>query len=262
MLVGNAVVGQFMGDGGHEAGLPVVVPENADPGHGAQGGLPAVGRNDQHPTHLASLRGARLVAVSETEEGRAWAEARIKALTGGDRVTARVMRGDPFEFSPEFKLWIAGNNRPVLHNPDPAMRRRLHLVPLTYVPPVPDRELTEALHAELPEILAWALRGCARWQREGLNPPPIVREATDAYFAEQDVIGEWMGERCEVHPTFRAPSSALFRDWKQWATSRGEEAGSEKKFSGQMERHAGKQRTKAGVMFLGMRLLPGDTGVL
>ena len=105
------------------------------------------GRNDQHPTHLASLRGARLVAVTETEEGRPWAESRIKALTGGDRISARVMRGDPFEFSPVFKLWIAGNHRPVLRNPDPAMRRRLHLMPFTFVPIKPDLKLMEALRA-------------------------------------------------------------------------------------------------------------------
>jgi putative DNA primase/helicase len=93
-----------------------------------------VTRNEQHPTHLANLRGARMVNVTETEEGRAWAESRIKSLTGGDKISARVMRGDLFEFAPQFKLWIAGNHRPVLQNPDPAMRRRLHLLPLTFVP--------------------------------------------------------------------------------------------------------------------------------
>ena len=93
-----------------------------------------VGRNEQHPTHLAALRGMRMVIVTEVEEGRAWAESRIKALTGGDRISARIMRGDPFGFQPEFKLWIAGNHRPALRNPDPAMRRRLHLIPMTFVP--------------------------------------------------------------------------------------------------------------------------------
>jgi putative DNA primase/helicase len=90
-----------------------------------------VTRSEQHPTHLATLRGARFVVVTETEEGWPWAESRIKSLTGGDRISARVMRGDPFEYVPAFKLWIAGNHRPVLRNPDPAMRRRLNLLPLT-----------------------------------------------------------------------------------------------------------------------------------
>lgn len=80
-------------------------------------------------------------------------ESRIKSLTGGNRISARVMRGDPFEFSPVFKLWIAGNHKPTLRNPDPAMRRRLHLTPLTFVPAKPDLGLVEALREELPAIL-------------------------------------------------------------------------------------------------------------
>ncbi len=148
-----------------------------------------VTRSEQHPTHLATLRGARLVVVTETEEGRPWAEARIRSLTGGDRISARVMRGDPFEFVPAFKLWIAGNHRPALRNPDPAMKRRLNLVPLTFVPPKPDTRPMEALRSELPGILAWAIRGCMAWQKGGLNPPNVVQQASDEYFAEQDIIG-------------------------------------------------------------------------
>ncbi len=72
--------------------------------------------NDRHPTELAMLRGARLVAASETEQGRTWAENRIKQLTGGDPISARFMRGDFFTFKPEFKLTIIGNHPPSLAN--------------------------------------------------------------------------------------------------------------------------------------------------
>ena len=91
---------------------------------------------ERHPTDLAGLRGARLVTAVETEEGRRWAEAKIKTLTGGDRVRARFMRQDFFEFVPQFKLWIAGNHKPHLRSVDEAIRRRFHLLPfMVTIPP-------------------------------------------------------------------------------------------------------------------------------
>lgn len=217
-----------------------------------------VTRSEQHPTHLASLRGARMVTVTETEEGRPWAESRIKALTGGDRISARVMRGDPFEFEPQFKLWISGNHRPVLRNPDPAMRRRLHLVPLTFVPSVPDISLPDALHLELPGILAWAIDGCLAWQREGLNPPRAVQNATDEYFADQDLIGQWIEERCDRESAACTASSTLYADWAMWAGQRGERPRGEKWFSPALQRHFAKRRTKAGMEFQGVLLRPTE----
>jgi len=217
-------------------------------------------RSEQHPTHLASLRGARFVVVTETEEGRPWAEARIKSLTGGDRISARVMRGDPFEFLPTFKLWIAGNHRPVLRNPDPAMRRRLHLVPLTFVPTKPDAGLPDILRTEHQGILAWAIRGCVAWQRDGLNPPDVVRQASDEYFAEQDCIGNWFAERCErTKGAAATPSRELYADWRSWAGVRGEMPGSEKWFSESLQRIAAKKRTGSGVVFLNVRLREGES---
>lgn len=215
-----------------------------------------VGRNDQHPTHIASLRGARMVLVSETEEGRPWNDARLKTLVAGDKTSARVMRGDPFEFQPVGKWWIAGNHSPVLRNPDPAMRRRLHLVPLTFVPVKPDPDLAEALKAELPGILAWAIQGCLDWHREGLQPPPVVAEASTDYFADQDSIAAWFAERCERVPYSNTKASDLFNDWKRWTAARGDDAGNQKRFSEALHRFAEKKRTAAGMVFLGLRLRP------
>lgn len=87
--------------------------------------------NERHPTDLAGLRGARLVTAVETEEGRRWAESKIKALTGGDKISARFMRQDFFEFTPQFKLLIAGNHKPGLRSVDEAIRRRFYLIPFT-----------------------------------------------------------------------------------------------------------------------------------
>jgi putative DNA primase/helicase len=108
---------------------------------------------DRHPTDLAMLRGARLVTASETEEGRAWAESRIKQLTGGEPITARFMRQDFFTFVPNFKLLIVGNHKPVLRNVDEAARRRFRIVPFTRKPANPDPRLADKLrNRRLPRL--------------------------------------------------------------------------------------------------------------
>jgi putative DNA primase/helicase len=130
--------------------------------------------SERHPTDLAGLRGARLVPAVETEEGRRWAESRIKALTGGDKIAARFMRQDFFEFQPHFKLVIAGNHKPGLRSVDEAIRRRFHLLPFTVtIPPAArDPHLREKLRREWPGILAWMIEGCLEWQRTGLGRVP------------------------------------------------------------------------------------------
>src|SRR5438874_5430904 len=95
--------------------------------------------NDRHPTELAGLRGARLVIAQETEQGRRWSESKIKALTGGDPISARFMRQDFFEFVPQFKLMIAGNHKPSLRSVDEAIRRRFHLIPFAVTIPPEER---------------------------------------------------------------------------------------------------------------------------
>ena len=121
-------------------------------------------RGDRHPTDLAGLRGARFVSSIETEQGRRWNESKVKAITGGDKVSARFMRQDFFEYTPQFKLVIAGNHKPSIRNVDEAMRRRLHLIPFTVTIPPDKRDgkLTEKLLLERNGILAWAVRGMSR----------------------------------------------------------------------------------------------------
>jgi putative DNA primase/helicase len=216
---------------------------------------------DRHPTDLAMLRGARLVTATETEEGRQWAESRIKSLTGGDRVSARFMRQDFFEFIPQFKLIIAGNHKPGLRSVDEAIRRRFHLIPfaVTIPPEERDSELTEKMKAEWPGILAWIIEGCLEWQSEGLAAPMAVTAATAEYLESEDTIVAWIEERCERDPNAWASSAALFASWTSWATKAGEALGSQKKFCQKLrDRHFHKHDVTAGRGFNGLRILPQE----
>ena len=175
---------------------------------------------ERHPTDLAKLRGARLVVAQETQKGRRWDEVRIKALTGGDRLAARFMRQDFFDFAPTFKLFIAGNHKPRLGSIDEAMRRRLLLAPFTVRIPPGERDpaLAEKLWGERAAILRWCLDGCLLWQRDGLAPPACVRDATDEYFRSQDTFGEWLEDAIEdADDRAFARISALFASWKAGA---------------------------------------------
>jgi putative DNA primase/helicase len=189
-----------------------------------------------HPTELAMLRGARLVTASETEEGRSWAEARIKALTGGDPISARFMRQDFFTYQPQFKLLFAGNHQPTLNGVDPAMRRRFNMLPFVFKPTEPDHMLEEKLKLEAPRILAWAIKGCLDWQKHGLARPNSVTIATDEYFEEQDVFGQWIDERCDTGPKYWDTPTTLFNDWVKFAKAAGEDAGTQVTFASRMKK--------------------------
>jgi putative DNA primase/helicase len=191
-------------------------------------------RTDRHPTDMAGLRGARFVAAIETEQGKRWAESKLKNLTGGDKISARFMRQDFFEFYPQFKLFVAGNHKPAIRNIDEAMKRRLHLIPFTItVPPERrDKNLQQKLLAERDGILAWAVQGCLDWQRLGrLDPPQRVVEATEEYFEAEDALGRWLDERCVREPNAKSLTAELFNDWRQWAEASGEFVGAQRRFS-------------------------------
>jgi len=190
---------------------------------------------DRHPTELARLRGARMVSASETEEGRAWAESRIKQMTGGDPVAARFMRQDFFEYVPQFKLVFLGNHKPVLHNVDEAARRRFHIVPFVHKPKTPDKELPEKLRAEYNGILKWAIEGCLDWQENGLVVPEVVANETEQYFQDQDIFGQWLAECTESKsPNTGEPRTRLFASWKDWAQRQGENPGTSQQFKERM----------------------------
>ncbi len=196
-------------------------------------------RNDEHPTGLADLFGARIVLCPEMEAGRSFSEVLIKQLTGGDPIKARRMHEDFWEFSPTHKLWLSGNHRPIVRGTDHGIWRRIRLIPFTVTIPKDeqDRELLNKLRRELPGILRWAVDGCLAWQRDGLAEPAVVRDATDVYRAEQDLLAQFIADACVVGPTNRVSQQALRAAYDDWCRANGATAVESRDFaSGLQER--------------------------
>jgi P4 family phage/plasmid primase-like protien len=202
--------------------------------------------NDHHPTEIAGLRGARLVTAVEPEEGRQWAESKIKMLTGGDPVSARLMRQDFFTFTPQFKLIIAGNHKPGLRSVDEAMRRRFRLLPFTVTVPVSERdaELADKLRDERGGILRWMIGGCLAWQNEGLLVPETVRGATANYFEDEDLMSQWIEDWCEKEGLQWTSVADLFESWLLWCGTSREYAGTKKRFSENLQNHGFERERK------------------
>lgn len=217
-------------------------------------------RGDRHPTDLAMLRGARMVSASETEEGRAWAESRIKSMTGGDPITARFMRQDFFTYQPAFKLTIVGNHAPALVNVDDAAKRRFNIVPFTVKPTNPDRELEARLKTEWPGILRWMIEGALAWQRTGLAQPESIRAATAEYFGSQDFTAQWLDEMCTVEPGNGSrweTTADLFASWSAFAKAAGEDPGSQRGIAARLRRNGLRDHVRK----VGGKTYRGWTGV-
>ena len=205
---------------------------------------------------LARLAGARLVTASESEAGQAWAEARLKLLTGGDPVTTRLPRREAFTFKPRFKLIIVGNHLPVLRGIDAAMRRRFRLVPFERTPREPDRTLEAKLKTEWPQILRWMIEGCLDWQANGLVLSNSVRAASSFYLGSQDFVGQFLEETCDrADPMQRETAAALYAAWCKYAKAAGEVPGSQRVFAAALARRGMiRDRTRMARIYRGIRL--------
>lgn len=196
---------------------------------------------------LAMLRGARAAMASEINEGNRLDAALIKWVTGGERILARFLHRDPFEYRPQFKLWLAVNHRPEITDTTEGMWRRLHLIPFTVTIPKDERDggLKDRLLAELPGILAWAVQGCLAWQQRGLDAPEVVREATAEYRADQDAVGAFLATRCEFGPTCRQSATGLHNAYLAWAKAEGQELLGLRQFGARVREH-GHRSGKSG----------------
>jgi putative DNA primase/helicase len=213
---------------------------------------------DRHPTEIADLFGSRLVTAIETSEGRRLAEALVKQMTGGDKMKARFMRQDFFEFDATHKLWLATNHKPQVRGTDYAIWRRIRLIPFEVT--IPKEEQVKGLAGKLlaeeaPGILAWMVRGCLSWQRQGLAPPSKVTEATEAYRKEMDVLQGFLDEKCVIHPTAQATASALFKAYQSWCEEAGEQAETQQSFGSRLTERGFIREKKGTIEWYGIGLL-------
>jgi putative DNA primase/helicase len=224
----------------------------------------------EHATELAQLFGMRLVVASETEEGARLKESLVKDLTGGERIRARRMREDFWEFAPTHKVILQTNHKPQVRGTDAGIWRRLRLVPFRArfwkpdevgagedVPAemVADTRLPEKLRSEYPGILAWMARGCFDWQHGGLTLPEKVRTATTDYRQGEDVLAQWLAECCVTgDANYRARSAALYLSYVKWCETNREDAAGRRAFGESMAERGYERKVSNGTWYLGVAL--------
>jgi putative DNA primase/helicase len=216
-----------------------------------------LGKESNAGDDLARLRGMRIITSSEFGPVRI-NEERIKAITGGDPVTARFLYGSFFTFKPEFKLWLTSNHKPEIIGTDLGIWRRPRLIPFEqkFEGDKADKSLEPRLIAEMPGILAWAIRKCIDWQSMGLRMPPAVEQATAAYRTEMDLIGRFLDEICLVDKPHQTKAGDLYKAYKNWCEGNGIKAFNNVVF-GQKLKERGFQssgRTTKGFYWLGIGL--------
>ncbi len=179
-------------------------------------------RND-----IARLAGARFVVSVEIDEGKRLAEGLVKMITGGDTVTARLLYKESFEYRPDFTLWLAANHAPKVDNDDDAMWRRILRLPFTNI--VPKEKRDPAVKATLRNpsiagaaILAWAMRGCLDWQKDGLGIPAVVERATEEYRREMNPVADFVDAYCDLSPQAWTANERLWGAYRQHAENEGE----------------------------------------
>lgn len=214
-------------------------------------------KGERHPTDLAQFMGVRFALTSEPASSATWNDSRIKSLTGDATISARFMRGDFFEFSRTHKMVVVGNHMPRLADVTFAIRRRVQMVPFRAVfQTTPGQGMRERLKAEAGgAILAWIVQGAQAWLASGTAPPKVVTDLTTDYLSEQDLIGQWLDERCERTASAFERSGDLHKDYKNWCDGQGVHPKSNVALSAHLV-SAGFEKTHmvAGRVFHGLKL--------
>jgi putative DNA primase/helicase len=175
---------------------------------------------------IASMAGTRFVLSSEIPENRKINEALIKDLTGGDAITARHLYQEPFTYTPTHKLWIYGNHKPQILGTDEGIWRRLRIIPFLILIPIDQRrrmsDVLAEFQNEMPGILTWAVNGSLLWLKNGLPMVDAVQSATAEYRDEQDLVMQFLEEKCETNPDFSINKDKLYQTWREWCEVTGE----------------------------------------
>jgi putative DNA primase/helicase len=222
----------------------------------APAGLLMRSHGERHPTELADLHGRRLVAVSETEEGRRLDERLVKEVTGGDTIRARRMREDFWEFEPSHQVVLVTNHKPVVRGTDNGIWRRIRLIPFTVTIPTEkeDKQLKEKLKRELPLILKWIAEGCIEWQRSGLRDPSQVMAATSSYKTESDTFALWFDGHMKVEPRGTIKASMAWECYQKWCETYEEKAMTARRFGERMAEKIVGKRSSNGTWYDGVTM--------
>jgi P4 family phage/plasmid primase-like protien len=213
----------------------------------------------QHEAEIARLHGARLVACSETEAGARFAEAKVKMLTGGDRITARFLYGSHFSYDPTAKLWLMANDRPAVSSGGTSFWRRLRLI--NHPHKVPDAKRIDGLaqiliREEGPGILAWIVAGAVAYYADGLHTPASVKAATAGYAHDEDDLGRFIEQRLIVGPITEVatPTNVITAAYHRWCADEGVEPVNAKRFGMDLRTRCGAQlhRTNGRRFYLGI----------
>lgn len=214
-------------------------------------------RDRAHPTGLMDLRGVRVAVCQESDEGRKLAVGTVKRLTGGDTIRARRMRADFVQFDPSHTAILVTNHKPRVPGDDPALWRRLRVVPFDVVVPNPDPRLPERLELDLPTVLAWIIAGHASYEAlGGLQEPAAVEAATATYRASSDVMGRFL-EECTIAggSALYVRAGELFGEWQAWCARNGEHAGRQNEFSEAVEQRGYEKKNRSiGRVYVGIGL--------
>ncbi|MCL5104961.1 MAG: phage/plasmid primase, P4 family [Armatimonadetes bacterium] len=223
--------------------------------------------NSNNSNDVAALRGSRLVSTIETSAGRRLAEALVKELTGQDAVTARFLYKEFFTFVPVFKLWLACNHVPVIQGQDHGIWRRVRLVPFGVQfrdveepkGPYKDKALPEKLKTEYEGILAWLVRGCLDWQKDGLPAAKAIKLATGKLQQDMDVLGGFLAECCEFERQASVMARDLYSAYCRWAEDNGEKPLSQRWFGLRLSERGTCEsvRTRTGKCWHGIGLVSG-----
>lgn len=212
---------------------------------------------------LVRLHGMRFVSATEGQQNERMDESLIKQITGGDKLTARGLYQDEFEFYPTHKLWLATNHLPMIRGNDRGIWRRMRRIPFNAsFEGRADVSLAGKLLEELPGILAWAVEGCLAWQQDGLETPESVRKATEEYQEAMDSVGTFLREECVNSPKIRIKSSELYGAYQMWAKANGEYQISNKVLTQRLdEKGFSRKRTGSGIVWDGLGLVADNAAL-
>jgi putative DNA primase/helicase len=175
-------------------------------------------KSDGPRNDLARMQGARLVTASEADGEKGFDTRVVKLLTGDDTIVARRLYEEFFEFKPQHKLFLAANHKPIVKEQTIGFWRRMRLIPFTvsFSDAQRDKGLPRKLEREMSGILNWAIAGCQVWRKHGLGSPRAVQRATLSYREENDLLGEFISQRCVLNGEAWTSTPILYKAFTEW----------------------------------------------